>query len=98
MIKIFIEYKVIPEKERQYLELLEQTKTYYREQGFPDYRAYKGIEQPDIYVEEFTVQNTEEYHKQKKERLDTSQPRWEALHDCIAGNASKVHFWGFEEK
>ncbi|MFC5589764.1 hypothetical protein ACFPRA_12740 [Sporosarcina soli] len=96
-IKVFIEYKVIPEKRKQYLKLAEQIADQYKDFQIQNFSVYEGIEQPNLFVEDFVITNYEFFNRLKSFRLEEQIPFWQDLHSCIYGSASKLNIFAFEE-
>jgi hypothetical protein len=97
MIKVFIEYKVIADKQHLYLSLLPELRERTVDWDAKDFRVFEGTDQPLLFVEEYYVKDMDEYRRTKEERLSESIPFWHKLHDCIPGGAGKVHIWAFKE-
>lgn len=96
-IKVFIEYKVIPEKREQYLKLAEKIAAQYHDFQIQSFSIYEGIEQPNLFVEDFIISGYEFFNCLRNERLQEQLPFWQDLHSCIYGSVSKVNIFVFEE-
>lgn len=96
-IKVFIEYKVIPEKRKQYLKLAEKITDQYKDFQIQNFSVYEGIEQPNLFVEDFVITNYEFFNRLKNFRLEEQIPFWQDLHSCIYGSVSKLNIFAFEE-
>ncbi|MEK4025034.1 MULTISPECIES: hypothetical protein [unclassified Sporosarcina] len=95
-IKVFIEYKVIPEKRNQYIELTEKIIARYQSLQVNGFSIYEGIEQPNLFVEDFTVLNYEQFKLLKTERFEERIPIWKEVHSCIHTGVKKVNAYAFE--
>ncbi len=90
MITIFMEYRILPEKREQYLQLMEGIPQEVARRGGAFYRFYEGMDQPNLFVETFEVHSKEDYTACKEWR--TSDER---LASCVVGGAEKIHVWAF---
>ncbi|WP_232698702.1 hypothetical protein [Brevibacillus daliensis] len=98
MIKVFTEYKVKRDCRMEYITLLEELRHYHRKAwDIEDFRIFEGADQPELFVEEFHVQDMERYQKIKEARRIEQNKILERLHDCIDGGAKKVNIWAFVE-
>ncbi|MGP4080631.1 hypothetical protein ACTWQL_11985 [Pseudalkalibacillus sp. R45] len=96
-IKVFIEYKIISEKEDYYRCLLGEVLKYHKEQwGIKDFQIFEGTDQPYLFVEEFHVENIDRYQKYKEERQHEKNQLWKTLHKCIKGGGDKINVWAFQ--
>ncbi|KRF67244.1 hypothetical protein ASG99_16605 [Bacillus sp. Soil768D1] len=96
-IKVFIEYKIIPEKRKQYLKLTDKIVTHYQNLQVKGFSIYEGIEQPNLFVEDFIVSNYEHFKQLTTERLEEQMPFWKDVHSCIYDDVKKVNIYAFEE-
>lgn len=90
MMTVFIEYKLVPEKRKQALDLIAEIEARMTRQGARKFRCFEGYDQPDLIVETFDVDHVEQYEQIKQERLLD-----EAFCDCIAGGSRKLNIWAF---
>lgn len=91
MVKVFVEYKIKPDKREQYLHSVKEIQRRMEQGGASHFSLYEGSDQPDLFVEMFDVPSIEIYYLLKEER--SMQP---VIDDCIAGGAAKIHIWAFE--
>jgi quinol monooxygenase YgiN len=96
-LKVFVEYKIVPQKRNQFLTLLSSLVDWLEEKGARNVRFFEGTDQPHLFVEEYEVTDQYHYESIKEERLREVQPFLTDLHQCIEGGKKKVHIWAFRE-
>lgn len=96
MLKVYIEFKIIPDKHTDFLALLPELRRTSHEQEVQGHQMFEGTDQPGLVVEEFLVKDMDHYRHIKAERLDENHPFWKQVHDCIQGGAPKLHIWAFK--
>ncbi|WP_134687122.1 MFS transporter [Brevibacillus migulae] len=89
-ITVFMEYKLSEEKRDSYFQQIEQSKQGIEARGGQNYCWYEAIEQPQLFVEMFTVDSYEQYEAIKAWRQNDV-----AFCEHIAGGAAKLHVWAF---
>ncbi|MCL6445026.1 MAG: hypothetical protein K6T83_16490 [Alicyclobacillus sp.] len=95
-ITVFCEYRVAEEKRAEYLWCVEnEYRRFLQRFGAEEVLIYTGVDQPGLFVEEFTVPDMEVYGKVKDSRFRDADPVWEKLHACVPGGKEKVHMWAF---
>lgn len=97
MITVLSEYKVLNEKNDEFLSLLPLIKVALEEQGATDIRFFTGCDQPGLYVEEFLVESMKAYEDLKRLRYEENTEVWKKFHTCIPGSREKVHMWAFSQ-
>jgi hypothetical protein len=90
MDKVFIEYKVYPEKREQYLRFIKEMTE--RE---PRMEVYEGTDQAGLFVEVWNGLDSGEYARLKQARTNEPSSEWAALHEFVPGGAEKIHIWHF---
>lgn len=90
MLTIFIEYKVEEHRRAHFLTQLSVESQKTEALGASNYRCYEGLDQPNLFVETFDVETTEQYLLIKAGRLED-----QSFCENIAGGSSKVHVWAF---
>ncbi len=90
MFTVFIEYKIDPDKRQEFLREEANWERNVLMQGGRNFRFYEGVDQPNLFVEEFDVNTLEEYHSFKEQRRSNEQ-----FLSFVAGGAAKVHIWAF---
>ncbi|VEF46760.1 Uncharacterised protein [Bacillus freudenreichii] len=94
MLKVYIEYKVISEKREAYLSLIKQA--YKNDENTIDkFFLYEGVEQPNLFVEDIILLNSNKFNEFKKGRLQETG-FWGDVHSCVEGGISKVRVYAFK--
>ncbi|WP_017727542.1 hypothetical protein [Halalkalibacterium ligniniphilum] len=97
-VKIFIEYWVKKEKRAMFFQLIPQLKEYHEDKwNINDFEIFEGTEQKNLFVEEFHIDNEEQYHEIKDDRLQENDPFFSTMHECIKGGKEKVNIWAFRK-
>ncbi|MFD1707863.1 hypothetical protein ACFSCZ_14145 [Siminovitchia sediminis] len=96
VMKVYIEYKVIPEKREQYLNLIDQAHQFYKKFPIHHFSIYEGVEQPNRFVEDIDLADSHTFSELKKKRLQ-DEGFWEEVHSCIEGNRSKLRVYAFRK-
>ncbi|RSL32550.1 hypothetical protein D7Z54_15470 [Salibacterium salarium] len=97
-VHIFIEYKINPEKEQTYQQLMGDIATAISHYGAEDFQWYQAVDQTSLYVEMFKVPSLSSYHTLKRERGSKNHELFGKLDECVDGGLEKVHCWAFYEK
>ena len=96
-VKIFVEYKVKAEMRGTFIGLVQQLNDWATRSEARHFKIYEGTDQPLLFVEEFFVDNLEQYRRIKEERRTEQHPFWHAFHECVDGGARKINIWAFQE-
>lgn len=92
MITVFIEYQIEPDQRTAFLRQQTIWKNQLQELGGQNFRFYEGVDQPDLFVEEFEVAAMDDYAICKAQRIAK-----EEFTQCVKGGAAKVHIWAFRQ-
>lgn len=90
MITVFVEYKLDPLQREAYLAAIPRIKRETEQRGGRGYRWLEGVEQPNTFVETFTVDAWERYEAIRSWRL--ADPDFPAF---VLGGVAKLHIWAF---
>ncbi|BCJ88387.1 MFS transporter [Effusibacillus dendaii] len=96
-IKVFVEYKVKPERREEYLNSLPQLRQKLESSGALNVRFFAGTDQPLLYVEEFFVSGMEQYETMKQARISQADDFWVEQSKHVEGGLQKIHIWAFSE-
>jgi hypothetical protein len=96
-IKVFMEYKILPEFRDSFMALIHSLEQHVQELGGHHYEVYEGSDQPNLIVEEFYVDHMDCYHAFKLQRLDPQSALYTQLDKLVSGGGSKQHIWAFEK-
>lgn len=91
MITVFIEYQIEPDKRTKFLHQQVSWEEEVHRLGGLNFRFYEGVDQPDLFVEEFEVRSMDEYQLFKARRSTN-----ESFRQCVKGGAAKIHIWAFQ--
>ncbi|MFB4165961.1 hypothetical protein ACE1TI_19715 [Alteribacillus sp. JSM 102045] len=97
-LQIFMEYKIKPEKEQKYNQIMEEIA-----EALPNYEAenfqwFSAADQQGLYVEMFEVPTLSHYHTLKKWRSSKEHHIFGKLDECVEGGIKKIHCWAFQAK
>ncbi|GAX90371.1 hypothetical protein [Effusibacillus lacus] len=96
-ITVLVEYRVEDDKRDVFLGLVPELKQELEAWGGKRFRAYEGADQAGLFVEEFSVEDMEQYRKIKTIRQTGDSPFWNRFNECVSGGSAKVHMWAFRE-
>src|SRR5690625_3223982 len=96
MYKVFIEYKIKQTKRAEYLQYIHDMKQKMMDAKVKNYLVYEGVDQPNLFVEEYLVDDLNEYEKLKDERLKAKTQLWQNVNSCLIDN-KKPNIWVFQE-
>lgn len=94
---MFIEYKINKENQEAYLKTIEELKSRIPTlENVKSYHAYKGTDQPELFVETIILDTPDLYH-QWKLMLEDQHPRfpWYSILQYIEGGPQKFNMWLF---
>ncbi len=86
------------EERDTFLSQLTQMQEYHEKNwDIKDYEIFEGTDQPNLFVEEFHVENEDSYREIKEMRLRGGDVLWQRIHKCIEGGQEKVNIWAFKK-
>ena len=91
MVKIFAEYRILPDKRADYLHFMGKITNKYR-----NLEVLEGTDQTHLFVEIWQEMSVEEYLSMKKERLESKGTLWDEMNGFVVGGKEKVHIWSFQ--
>lgn len=96
--QVFIEYKIKEDCIQVYESRMLEVKRALDFIGIEDFKWFIASDQPNLYVEMFTVQSFLEYEKIKKWRQEEQDEVFGSILKMIIGGKEKFHCWCFERK
>jgi hypothetical protein len=96
-ITILSEYKVDKEQRGTFLNLILELKDQLHHFGAEHITIYEGMDQADLFVEEFVVANMDVYLEINHMRKNEQSAFWQKFNGCILGGKDKVHMWAFKK-
>lgn len=93
MIKVFMEYKIKPERIEQYRAAMKRVGEWMEKQNAMNYKHYEAVDQTALFVEMFDVRSVEEYERLKRARREERT----FFEDCVVGGKERIHMWAFKE-
>ncbi|WP_026675670.1 hypothetical protein [Alkalihalobacterium bogoriense] len=97
-LQIFMEYKVLPQKIKEYEQAMKNILELLPEYEASDIEWYVAADQGALYVEMFTLPTKSHYHVLKKLRQSDEHPVFGQIAPCIDGGSEKIHCWAFYKK
>ncbi|WP_158736898.1 MFS transporter [Alteribacillus sp. YIM 98480] len=96
-ITVLTEFKIEEAKRNEFLKLLNKLEYNLNTLGAEDVSIYEGVDQPGLFVEEFTLKSFHAYNEMKKIRCSSDVSFWEEYNSCIAGGSKKLNIWAFKK-
>lgn len=97
-LQIFMEYKIIPQKIKEYEAAMEMVLTTLPNYDVSEIEWFVAEDQPYLYVEMFEVPTVSHYQALKKLRQSTEHPVFSSIVPFIEGGEKKIHCWAFQRK
>ncbi|SDH43282.1 hypothetical protein SAMN05192534_105142 [Alteribacillus persepolensis] len=97
-LQIFMEYKVKPEKESLYREVMAEIAAVLPTYEVSNFQWFSAFDQDGLFVEMFEVPTPSHYHTLKKWRTSKSHQVFSKLDECVKGGTEKIHCWAFQAK
>lgn len=96
-LKVFIEYKIKSEQREMFLSLIPEIKKYKQSVGVKSYKIFEGMDQSNLFVEEYFVNGKKRYEELKNERQNQREDLWLKMSNCVDGGMDKINIWAFKE-
>lgn len=90
MYKVFVEYKVSPERRDTYIAFMKSMQACY-----PQMELLEATDQPLLFLEIWQVSTEEDYVAFKQERIRFNHEEWSTTYPWIVGGVDKVNIWRF---
>ncbi|WP_062052158.1 hypothetical protein [Bacillus sp. JCM 19034] len=97
-LQIFMEYKIISHKIKEYEEAMELILETLPQYDVSNIEWFVAEDQPYLYVEMFHVPTVSHYKALKELRQSTDHPVFSSIVPYIEGGVEKIHCWAFQRK